>query len=301
MHAALCASLRLTRDIELAAFSYQEPALSSQQQSIRQIHISSILTYQQRKAPSEIQGQEKLLMLCACMSLAKDFRDFEQKAGWVCKRDQLVQRIFQGQDTGIQRLAKHVGRYLASQDLLRGPRGADRLKFEAALRLGVKLEVLDEIGNANNLPCLSLLLGFECVRVSRLSFSSLGRMHELLKSDDGLHKEVSRFCRRVAVWWQASREFYHAQFGNTSASGWGACSISEPPIEAPECDMRDDGLDKARNMPCTDSAQSDTTANGGSYGEALEPLFYPEPTSMEEATHNLQFGPSSSPLAYNYW
>lgn len=76
--------------------------------SIRESHIQDILTLQKRKGSVSERSPERILAICACVSLAKDFHDFEQQGGWIPKQTLLIERVLRGEDTAIQTVGKNV-------------------------------------------------------------------------------------------------------------------------------------------------------------------------------------------------
>lgn len=104
-------------------------------------------------------------------------------------------------------------RYVASQN---SGLESNHQKLDAALRLGIKLAVVDAIGSELGIGALSLLMGFAFDRFARLSFSSLSLLRAEAMSQD-LVERLSKFSDRMALWWKAQREEYHACFGDASS------------------------------------------------------------------------------------
>ena len=177
--------------------------------SQRDLHIQNILAFQKRKTSSTSHSQEKILLICACKSIAQDFYDFETYRGWEAKRDRIARRLLRGEDPSIQTISKHLRHYLTSQSATQ----AYRVKLDAALRLGIKLEVVDFIGQAAGFGgCLSLLFGFQCAKFTRLSYAAFGLLRNTLESDSTLYTAITRFGETVGNRWFQCQQFYYQRF-----------------------------------------------------------------------------------------
>ena len=136
------------------------------------------------------------------MSLSRDFGEFERECGYTSKRDQLVSAMRSGRDVAVHRIGGRLSHYIARS----GPSPAScrtRKVLDAAIRLGIKLEVLDWIEIEAGLHpsgCLSLLLGFDCAKLSRLSYSSLRYVQRELGRNTATLAAVTRFGDTTGGW-----------------------------------------------------------------------------------------------------
>jgi len=231
----LSSAMGFVAEVETAAFNFQDPLRTGCEVTPREKHIQSILSLQKKKLPAATSAQEKLLLVCACLSLAKDFRLFERSSGWGSKSEQLAARISNNEDAAVQKVGKHLGNYIASMDPSGHSESPDRCKLDAAVRFGMKLEVMDMIGASAGLPpCLSLLLGFECAKFSRLSYMAFGHLRDAMLGDRRTRERLLRFADLTGEWWARCTSSYHHQFGGGGGSRRESCgTISDLP-QGPE-------------------------------------------------------------------
>jgi hypothetical protein len=212
--AILQGALDAMSDIQSAAFNYSPHASMIHTLPDRGRHIQNIFLFQRRKLSSTDFTQEKIALICACMSFSKDFGMFERRSGWTPKTDEVALRIASGKRVAIQTFGKHLNNYVASEDPGGVPRSLQRKNLDAAIRLGTKLEVFDRLAVKAGLPpCLSLLLGFDFVRVSRLNFDAFGCIYETISADDVLRTRIAQFGAVVGDWWAALQKTYEEAFG----------------------------------------------------------------------------------------
>ena len=208
------AALNVIPELTTAALSFAHPAGITQAQAQRNLHVQSIFLLQRRKGASKPSTQEKILLVCASLSLAKDFSAFERSGGWIPKIELLARRILNGEDTSVQKIGKHLGNYIATQDSGDQAESVNRQTLEAACRFGIKLEVLEHIGRALRLPsCLTLLMGYECVKFSRLGFSAFGTLQQRL-IETTTKQRIFNFGNVMDQWWNACQADYHGCFGS---------------------------------------------------------------------------------------
>ena len=178
----------------------------------RMLHIQNILMLQQRKPSQSASSREKILLLCACKSLAQDFYEFEKRGGWKPKLDQVAARILRGEEPCIQTIGKHLKHYVAAQTC-----GflTQYDNLDAAIRFGMKLQVVDVVEESLGFgSCLSLLLGFECAKLTRLSDNSLESLRKTLRTDEPLRKTVVYLNNALRDRWSACQRKYCSRFGD---------------------------------------------------------------------------------------
>jgi len=169
-------------------------------------HLGPIFSLQKCKIPTKAGIFERLQLTCSCQSFAKDFRSFEKNNGWTPKQDVLVKRILQGSDTASHRIGKHLQNFISSQPSL----AAHREKLDAGLRLGTKLQVIEEIGRSLGLGSgLALLMGYECHKVSRLTYKDFHLIKAYLENDGGRFKAIREFSLEFSSWWSGCQQRYH--------------------------------------------------------------------------------------------
>lgn len=203
--AALLSALNMAHDLQKVSMLMVPLPQIDCQQKPQEVHIQNIYALQKRRPSKDCILRDKMLLLCACQSLSADFRRFELHNGWTPKRDELVRRILAGEEPQIQKMGKTLKNYVSS---LRTSVVSDRSKFYEAIRLGLKLEVLEAIGASVGLgDCVSFLLGFECVRLSRLSYSSLACLSKILV-DGMLRSKIAKSVSSLMPWWREVRARY---------------------------------------------------------------------------------------------
>ena len=180
--------------------------------SPRTLHVQNILTFQKRRLKGLLASREKVVLICACLSLAKDFYAFENHGGWRPKVDQIVARIMQGEKPRVQTIGKHLKQYLASG---RHVAPSLRARLDAALRLGIKLQVAEIVGQASGHDrSLSLLLGFECARFTRMSYDSFIQLRDKLQKEGPIRESILDLSRTVNERWARACDEYHLRFGD---------------------------------------------------------------------------------------
>lgn len=70
---------------------------------------------QKRRVHVVAASPEHILVLCACSSLARDFRRFELESGWRPEQDNLIERMRSGREPAVQQMSKNA--HLASDPL----------------------------------------------------------------------------------------------------------------------------------------------------------------------------------------
>lgn len=240
-------------------------------------HIQSIYALQRRQPPKEIVQQDKLLLICASQSLAQDFRAFELQNGWSEKTACIAARILDGQQPDVQRTGKHLKNFVAAQQLNIAPQ---RAKFDAALRLGLKLDLVDRLSQEAGLgPSLSLLLGFQTAKFSRLSYSAIARMYYALIQDEHMRAETFQCLKIFDRTWCDIRSTYHTTYGQnpsfmhpTHNGGQASLGYSTSSTQAMDWGSRSH-LQLAQNtMEMVPSIDSSYSARTGPQSESAELL-----------------------------
>lgn len=174
----------------------------------RLLHVQNILTLQKRRLSISEASPERVLAICACRSLAMDFHEFERQLGVRPKEDILLERITQSADMHIQTIDKNLSQFLAAKF---PGQEVNSTKLESALRLGIKLGLIDSIGRRVNIDCLGLLVGFECAKLTRLPFYALSRLEAELTGAD-IYGRIRDFDVSMREWWSNCQHEYHARY-----------------------------------------------------------------------------------------
>ena len=177
----------------------------------RTSHLQPIFNLQKAVASVRSDARDRLLLACSCHSLARDFQLFEQSRGWTSKEELITQRLLEGSDPAIHQYAKHHQNFLAWLNR----NDIHRDKLDAGLRLGTKLRVIEVLGQESQLGCgLSLLLGFECHKLSRLPYRELSIITQHLRNRAAaLELRTVNFCNQFNAWWRDVNNRYHALYG----------------------------------------------------------------------------------------
>ena len=189
----------------------------------RNAHLQPILYLQKAAALSKSEARDRLLLTCSCHSLARDFQSFEQSQGWVPQHDSMLRRIQSGHEPAVQQHGKHHQKFLS---LLTGQQRMDRDKLDAGLRLGKKMRLVEAIGEELQLGFgLGVLLGYECHKLSRLSYRELSTFARSLQSQDAeVLQPIRSFCNESTVWWKGVVDRYHSRFSKCQRT------LSSPPM-----------------------------------------------------------------------
>lgn len=91
-----------------AVWNFSQPCQDPRACCSRELHLQNVLTLQRRRLALSEDTSERITVLCACLSLAQDFRNFEIRGGWTPKQDQLIERILDGQDVACHRVSKNI-------------------------------------------------------------------------------------------------------------------------------------------------------------------------------------------------
>lgn len=108
LKALLCRSTSQITSINEAVWNFEQPTETDICLAARTVHIQNISTLQKRRFTIATASPERILILCACISLAKDFYLFELQGGWKPKQDIMVERIRNKQDPAVQQMGKNV-------------------------------------------------------------------------------------------------------------------------------------------------------------------------------------------------
>lgn len=181
----------------------------------RNAHLQPILYLQKAAALTKSEARDRLLLTCSCHSLARDFQSFEQSQGWIPQHDSLLRRIQSGHEPAVQQHGKHRQKFLSR---LKGQQNMDRYKLDAGLRLGTKIRLVEAIGEELQLGFgLGVLLGYECHKLSRLSYRELSSVARSLQSQDAeVLQPIRSFCNEFSVCWKGVVDRYHNNFGKWS-------------------------------------------------------------------------------------
>ncbi|KAF2720489.1 hypothetical protein K431DRAFT_295166 [Polychaeton citri CBS 116435] len=88
--------------IKEAIWNFKQPLANDLCFTARAIHLQNVLTLQKRRLSIPAGSPERVLTICARMSLAKDFYLFELQGGWRPKQAILDERIRTKQDLAVQ-------------------------------------------------------------------------------------------------------------------------------------------------------------------------------------------------------
>jgi hypothetical protein len=104
----------------------------------------------------------------SCHSLAVDFTIFEQNHEWSSKHQVLLSQLLGRKPITVQRHGHHYGRFFSSL----GDVGCYRDKFEAGLRLGTRMRIVQACAEVTGMgSTLGLILAYECRSLRRLPYS----------------------------------------------------------------------------------------------------------------------------------
>ena len=185
------------------------------EQDLRIAHLHPIQRLRKHRDSQAVLAHDRLLLILSCHSLAQDFQCFENSNGWVPKEDQLVERISGGHNPSTQSIGKHLQNFLSSHSTL----PADREKMDAGVRFGTKLRVLDAMTNASGIgPGLSLLLGFEYQKFSRLSYNAFAALKQSLEDNEEQRRAIQEISETVGSWFQNCLVHYHQLYSSTPAN-----------------------------------------------------------------------------------
>jgi hypothetical protein len=200
-------------------------------------------------------AKRRIQLLCSCVSLTRDFSNFERSCGYVPKKDQLISAISSGRPVAVQRIGRRLGQFITSYSA--SPMSERTKKaLDAAIRLGTKLEILDSIGDEVGLQpgCLSLLMGLDCATLSRLSYSSLRYVRQELTRNTSALAAVTEFSEWLGSWWTQSLACYHERHGSRSFaiinSDTNANAEQYDSLES-EATASDQGSDNSRHCSVT--------------------------------------------------
>lgn len=176
----------------------------------RLLHLNYITTVGRTRRLRAIELNERLLLLCSCMSFATEFSEFERRHGWYAKEDLLYDSLSHGISPGVQRLKKHTKGFF---DELRIPK-AEEQKLDMGLRLGTKLNVIEKIGRSCGLGSfLSLLLGFELSRAFRLPYDSIVGLVASITEQPDVFEPIRKLADAYSRWWEECQAEYAVRFG----------------------------------------------------------------------------------------
>jgi len=172
-------------------------------------HLQSIFIFEQRQRAYRVTLKERLLLICSCMSLAQEFRDYESRNGWIPKQEALISAILREESPSVQQIGKHFQSFQAAINLT----AEDYRKVDAGVRLGTKLKVLDAIGKFSGVgTCLPLALGFEVSKLSRLSYNDFVHFWTVLSTEEA-GRSIRRSSAELEPWWVRCRTTYDETFG----------------------------------------------------------------------------------------
>lgn len=101
-------SIKNIPSINEAVWNFRQPAENDPCLTARTAHLQNIPTLQKRRFSIAAASPERVLMLCACASLAKDFYHFELQGGWQPKQTSIMERVRNKQDIAVQQMGKNV-------------------------------------------------------------------------------------------------------------------------------------------------------------------------------------------------
>lgn len=161
------------------------------------------LSYLQTKASGRVRAHDRILLVLAGLSIAEDFRAFEENNGWVPKEDKLVEAIQRGDAPQIQKMANHVDNFVASMS------GIDTEKLKTGLNFGMRLLVIMNICSCPEIAeGLALLLGFECNQLLRLSYRNFGTLKYLMENEPRFADRRAH-ARHLSGWFRDQRRKYN--------------------------------------------------------------------------------------------
>lgn len=175
----------------------------------RLAHLQPIFSLQNVRSTARSEAEDRLLLVCSCLSLATDFQHYESALDRTPRHDVALSRILQGQDPAIQQNGKHCQKFLAKLTSY----NIHKERFDAGLRLGGKLSLIEAVGGELGLgPGLSLLMGYECSKISRMPYREISQMFILLRDDSvGKFHAIREFCSSFGLWWLALHRNYHSR------------------------------------------------------------------------------------------
>jgi hypothetical protein len=176
----------------------------------RTCHLQPILSFQNDKSQSSVDSTDRIFLATSCQSLASDFAAFEQNHGWVSKHNVLLSQLLAGDSIAVQRHGHHHGNFFSSL----GDLGCHREKFDAGLRLGTKMRIIQSCAEAAGVgSTLGLLLGYECQSLGRLPYREFSELLLLLQGPRGALQPIIDFSNEFDEWWLQFSNHYHAIHG----------------------------------------------------------------------------------------
>lgn len=174
----------------------------------RLTHLQPIFALQHSRKARHIDLKDRVLLLCSCMSLANQFRDFEKTQGWASKQDILIESLLKGRDPAVQKIGKHLQSFLCTF----GTATVDCSRLDAGVRLGTKLNVAQAIAKANGLSsAVPLILGFEISRLARLPYGALAELPGALASTS-TGRRAATLAQVLSSWWSNCGAAYSDRF-----------------------------------------------------------------------------------------
>ncbi|THX46587.1 hypothetical protein D6D11_06791 [Aureobasidium pullulans] len=217
---------------ELLSIQVQTPDLLIQDPRI--MHLHPILALQCKRKARSIKLYDRLLLVCSCMSLADDFHAFEKSRGWSSKQEILIAGFLSDCVPAIQKIGKHLRSFLATMNT----NVVDERRLDAGVRLGTKLNVIEAISSRYGLgSSLTLVLGFEISKLSRLSYKALTALKAPSALDEGIDSILSS-SEGFGLWWSEFRRSYSSRFANIRSKE----KLENPLGDAPNIDCMSNGF-----------------------------------------------------------
>lgn len=173
----------------------------------RTSHMKLMPVLQSANFGDTSQMRKRILFICACFSLIRDMQACEKRPDW-------PQQMTEHQPaSGATRRASHMFHKFA---LSSAGEGIDEKQIKIALNFGKKLQVVDAIGQSLGLGSgLSILLGYECVTLSNLTFKDIAKIRLRLGQDKDLCRRVRSFSTVTNRTWRAFKSGYHNKYGKS--------------------------------------------------------------------------------------
>lgn len=207
------AAIRASSKLQTFFFQTLGQRLVDQADGMRATHTKQDFS---KPLSSKDAVRSRLLYVCASMSLAADFQEFQRRQAQ--KSRQSSSDSSSESPLGVMNGAKEA----ALKDFVSSQAPIDskeRRQLEAAVLLGTKAQIVNAIGQSLKLGnALGLLCAFEARRLTDLSYQKFPELRALLKNQHTPNAKIRAFSKTVDPWWSKQLEDYHQHYTSIRSS-----------------------------------------------------------------------------------
>nr|POE94479.1 hypothetical protein CFP56_16719 [Quercus suber] len=228
----------------------------------RLAHLQPIFLLQRTGGSLRSKAEDRIFLLCSCLSLAREFQTYEESLGQISRHDTSICRILSGEDVAIQQNGKHFQGFLTTLKHQAVHKG----KFDAGLRLGIKLSLIETIGAKLGIGSgLSLVAGYECNKLARMSYREITRLFILLKNNhDGEFNTIRACCAELGEKWSQFHHNYHLRQSALEVMAE-SVMISQSSSGSPKRARNHSGLSRRSSVTIAGELQADIPASSSAH------------------------------------